>query len=286
MLVRLLPPPLLLLALLPPSQHVAAAAVAGGSRCGTALSVACAEARADVFRCAQCAGSHAGALQAAGCSNDSIALWCAGQQPLDTPLTLRLATDAATATAFPPGRRYTPAGFWAASPVLPLAKGPVRPAADFVASGEAAMLAWTPPAGVARVDPLCDSHSLVRLLGGATSARGSGSSGKHGAPDGDVVLRAPSGELVTQWPLLWSRLDPWVNSSGTKNAFLRTTWYLKRSIYRDRLRTNIGKAEDKGRFVQAFATRSLSLTTCRGRFATLASAALPAAIAAATPRTG
>ena len=115
MLVRLLPPPLLLLALLPPSQHVAAAAVAGGSRCGTALSVACAEARADVFRCAQCAGSHAGALQAAGCSNDSIALWCAGQQPLDTPLTLRLATDAATATAFPPGRRYTPAGFWAAS---------------------------------------------------------------------------------------------------------------------------------------------------------------------------
>ena len=143
--------------------------------------------------------------------------WCAGP-PLETTLTLRLVTRGATATAFPPGRRFSPAGFWAASPVLPLAQGPVRPAADLVASGEAAMLAWTPPPGVALVDPMCDSHSLVRLLGGGSSANGSSS--KHGAPDGDVVLRTPTGALETQWALLWSRLDPWVNASGIPHPIL------------------------------------------------------------------
>ena len=153
----------LLLALL----SLAAAAEAGG--CGAALAAACAAARADAFGCATCAGRHAAALKAAGCSNDAIARWCAGQPP-QGPLTLAL-PSAAGAAAFPPGRHYSPQGFWAASPVLPLAAGPVRPAADLVASGEAAMLAWTPPAGVAQVDPLCDSHSLVRLLGGGNSAR-------------------------------------------------------------------------------------------------------------------
>ena len=144
-----------------------AAAEAGG--CGAALAAVCAAARADAFGCATCAGRHAAALKAAGCSNDAIARWCAGQ-PLQRPLALVL-PSAAGAAAFPPGRRYSPQGFWAASPVLPLAAGPVRPAADLVASGEAAMLAWTPPAGAAHVDPLCDSHSLVRLLGGGSSAR-------------------------------------------------------------------------------------------------------------------
>ena len=43
----------------------------------------------------------------------------------------------------------------------------------------------------------------------------------HGAPDGDVVLRDPSsGALETQWSLLWSRLDPWVNASGIAHPIL------------------------------------------------------------------
>ena len=56
-----------------------AAAEAGG--CGAALAAVCAAARADAFGCATCAGRHAAALMAAGCSNDAIARWCAGQQP-------------------------------------------------------------------------------------------------------------------------------------------------------------------------------------------------------------
>jgi hypothetical protein len=114
-------------------------------------------------------------------------------------------------TVFPPGGRFSASRFWAASPILPLANGPERDAADFVASGESAMLGWAPPPGAARATPLSDSHSLVRLLGGGSSAAGTPGKSPN---DGDVVLRnAATGALVTQWPLLWSRLDPWVNNS-------------------------------------------------------------------------
>ena len=44
--------------------------------------------------------------------------------------------------------------------------GGMRAAAGFVASGAAAMLAWSPPAGAVHVNPLADTMSLVRLLGG------------------------------------------------------------------------------------------------------------------------
>lgn len=135
------------------------------------------------------------------------------------PLTLRLLSESHGGSPFPPGRRYTAAGFWQAGPKLPLAAGPGRPAHDLVATGEAAMLGWFPPPGVARVTPLTDTHSLVRLLGGASNATGS-TSGKHGAPDGDVVLRDWRGGLITQWELLWSRLDPWVNNSGLAHPIL------------------------------------------------------------------
>jgi hypothetical protein len=52
----------------------------------------------------------------------------------------------------------------------------------------------------------------VRLLGGGASAGAVG--------DGDVVLRGTNGVLDTQWSIFWSRLDPWVNSSGISHPIL------------------------------------------------------------------
>ena len=112
---------------------------------------------------------------------------------------------------FPPGRRFPASQFWGASVILPLAKGPERSAADLIASGESAMLGWVPPKTSERVNPLSESHTFVRLLGGGSSALGTPGSNP---PNGDVVLRnEASGELETQWELLWSRLDLWVNST-------------------------------------------------------------------------
>ena len=126
--------------------------------------------------------------------------------PPDVPvLTLQLGPSAER--AFPPGRRFAPSEFWAASPMLPLtaASPHLRPAADLVASGESAMLAWTPPPGATLTVPLSESHSLVRLLSG------------QGRPDvvvrGNATAQAPRGALVTRWASLWQRLDPWVNNS-------------------------------------------------------------------------
>ena len=120
--------------------------------------------------------------------------------------------------AFPPGRRFAPNRFWTASPstqdshptsMPPHNSGGMRSAADFVASGEAAMLAWSPPAGAKHANPLADTMSLVRVLGGL------------GAKDfpkvsdvtyGDVVNRnATTGQLnPIRWDLVFSRLDPYV----------------------------------------------------------------------------
>mgnify|MGYP006164580841 FL=1 len=112
---------------------------------------------------------------------------------------------------FPPGRRFPASQFWGASVILPLAKGPERSAADLIASGESAMLGWVPPKTSERVNPLSESHTFVRLLGGGSFALGTPGSNP---PNGDVVLRnEASGELETQWELLWSRLDLWVNST-------------------------------------------------------------------------
>jgi|EP01046_Picozoa_sp_COSAG06_P038789 hypothetical protein len=49
--------------------------------CVTLLESVCRDHRSDVFHCAECAGGHAVELQTAGCSNDAISLWCAGQAP-------------------------------------------------------------------------------------------------------------------------------------------------------------------------------------------------------------
>ena len=73
------------------------------------------------------------------------------------------------------------------------------------------MLAWSPPQGAARVNPVADTMSLVRLLGGL------------GAKDfppgadvtsGDVVNRSTvTGRLnPIRWDLVWSRLDPYVRN--------------------------------------------------------------------------
>ncbi len=129
-------------------------------------------------------------------------------------LKLRLAPK--QAAAFPPGRRYTPGGFWQAGPELALARGPQRPAADLVATGEAEMLGWFPAPLARTVTPLIDSHSLVRLLGGGSCALGS-----PGKIDGDVVLRdSRTGALTTEWELLWSRLDPWVGAAALVHPIL------------------------------------------------------------------
>jgi len=57
----------------------------GGDSCVAALAKACGTKRSDVFACAECAGAHQHALQAAGCGNDAIAAWCAGAAPSPAP---------------------------------------------------------------------------------------------------------------------------------------------------------------------------------------------------------
>ena len=62
------------------------------------------------------------------------------------------------------------------------------------------MLAWQPPLGADLVEPLADSHSLVRLLSGGSTA--TGTPGKT-PTDGDVVLRNNrTQQLDTQWAIL------------------------------------------------------------------------------------
>ena len=85
--------------------------------------------------------------------------------------------------------------------------GPRRPAADFVASGEAKMLAWSPPPGAQYVEPHANAQSLVRFLGGLSTAK----AGDHPS-DGDVVYRLANGSLAMRWPLVFSRLDPFVRN--------------------------------------------------------------------------
>ena len=129
-------------------------------------------------------------------------------QPL---LVLRLDPGGA---AFPPGRCFSPQQFWCAAPstqdsnpVGAYHDGPRRPAADFVASGEARMLAWSPPPGAQYVEPHANAQSLVRFLGGLSAAR----AGEHPSV-GDVVYRVANGSLAMRWPLLFSRLDPFVRN--------------------------------------------------------------------------
>ena len=119
--------------------------------------------------------------------------------------------------AFPPNRKYARAQqFWCAAPRTQDANptgvhrdGTTRPAADFVASGEARMLAWSPPLGAEYVEPMADAQTLVRFLGGLP--RTSFKSGEDPSA-GDVVYRTADGGLVMRWPLVYSRLDSFVRN--------------------------------------------------------------------------
>merc|ERR1712166_186648 len=120
------------------------------------------------------------------------------------------------APAFPPGRRFQPSLFWAASvatqnqrPLPGDRNGPLRKSADFISSGEAAMLAWSPPSGAEYVQPLASSQTLVRFLGGLSST--SFPKGTD-VTDGDVVYMAPNGTLQMRWSLVFERLDPFVSN--------------------------------------------------------------------------
>lgn len=122
------------------------------------------------------------------------------------------------APAFPPGRNFAPSLFWGAAPStqdsspLPGDRiGPSRLRADFVKSGEADMLAWSPPASAEYINPFANTMTLVRFLGGLRTTDFPGS-----APDvtqGDVVYRQQDGSLAMRWELVYERLDPFVNNS-------------------------------------------------------------------------
>ena len=119
--------------------------------------------------------------------------------------------------AFPPGRRFSPQQFWSAAPSTqdsnPVGAhhdGPRRPAADYVASGEARMHAWSPPPGAQYVEPLTNTQSLVRFLGGLPTA--SPFPAGDDPSVGDVVYRAANGSLAMRWSLVFSRLDPFVRN--------------------------------------------------------------------------
>ena len=118
--------------------------------------------------------------------------------------------------AFPPGRRFSPQRFWCAAPVTQDNDasahriGPNRPAQDFIASGEANMLSWSPPSNARYVEPLANTQSLVRFLGGLPNR--SFPPGDDPSA-GDVVYRTANGSLAMRWPLVFRRLDPFVNNS-------------------------------------------------------------------------
>jgi hypothetical protein len=179
LLLPLLP---LLLALAPlgPAPVTAAAGAAGGSGRGVA------------------AGGAAGGTGAAGAGTAGAG---AGGAP-PAPLQLRL--DAATAPPFPEA-----AAFFAAGPQGFAYNGSLAPPllADLRRLGVPELLGWDGIGGAARTEPLTDTVTTVRVLGGWKP--------KHGQPAGwsDIAYRVADGGLGYRWELLWSRLDPLVNSS-------------------------------------------------------------------------
>lgn len=136
-------------------------------------------------------------------------------------LVLWLVEDESSGLLFPPGGRLTSGEFWTAAPttqdsapVLGNHYGPSRPAADFVGSGESDMLGWQPPCdrnatGISsslaspllpfssspcRVEPLADTQTLVRFLGGLRASDFPTNGTDKSA--GDVVVALPgTGQL-------------------------------------------------------------------------------------------
>jgi hypothetical protein len=74
------------------------------------------------------------------------------------------------------------------------------------------MLAWSPPENSEKVNPMADTQSLVRFLGGLP-AKDFPAGQQDDVTKGDVVYRTNKGSLVVRWNLVFSRLDPFVNNS-------------------------------------------------------------------------
>ena len=53
--------------------------------CENELNKLCGQTKGDPFRCASCAGDNQEQLHTAGCTNDKIAQWCAGESPSPSP---------------------------------------------------------------------------------------------------------------------------------------------------------------------------------------------------------
>ena len=66
-----------------------------------------------------------------------------------------------------------------------------------MASGEARMLAWSPPPGAQYVEPHADAQSLVRFLGGLSTAKAG-----DDPSVGDVVYRVANGSLAMRLTMI------------------------------------------------------------------------------------
>jgi hypothetical protein len=109
--------------------------------------------------------------------------------------------------------------------------------ADLQHLGVTTLLDWSGAPGASRTQPLVDTMTTIRVLGGwQVSAACQATRPIPGcvpSPDtpqcctmngarvaccppvdrGDIVLRQPNGTLAYRWQLLWERLDPLVNNS-------------------------------------------------------------------------
>ena len=76
------------------------------------------------------------------------------------------------------------------------------------------MLAWTPPEPAQMINPLADTMTLVRFLGGLKPTDFPAvASQPVDVSQGDVVFRDAAGALQMRWGLVFERLDPFVNNS-------------------------------------------------------------------------
>jgi hypothetical protein len=150
------------------------------------------------------------------------------------PPALHLQLKPSTAPALVGG-----ANFWTAGPRGFNNERTLNPplVTDLQRLGATTLLDWTGPPGAARTQPLVDTTTTIRVLGGwQVSAACQATRPIPGCvpspeapqccmvngtrvaccppPDrGDIVVRQPNGSLTYRWQLLWERLDPLVNNS-------------------------------------------------------------------------
>ena len=150
------------------------------------------------------------------------------------PPPLRLVLDPASAPAFRSGAAFftaAPNGFNNNLTLVP----PLL--SDLRRLGEAQLLGWDGVGQALRTEPLVDTVSAIRLLGGWGSAAACEGQApipgcvptpeerrccaRNGTREpccppaswSDIAFRQPDGALGHRWPLLWTRLDPLINNS-------------------------------------------------------------------------